>query len=409
MPVWLRRAFIGVVGLAILAALIWAFRPTPVPVDTALVRRGALAVTVDEDGRTRIKERYVVSSPLGGRLRRIQLDPGDPITEGETVLAVIEPTDPRLLDARERAEAEARVRAATAAVRRADAERESARAAYDFAEDELSRVREMLARGGGTPRELEQQETNHRTAMEAFRAARFAEEIAAFELQLAESALLLTRADDGGEAATRFAITAPISGRVLRVLQESVAVVQPGTPLLELGNPADLEVVVDVLSTDAVKIRPGQDVIIEHWGGPRPLEAVVRVVEPSAFTKISALGVEEQRVNVVADFVSPGEERTTLGDGFRVETRIVLWRSEDEVVVPSSALFRRDPAFGVEDDDGGWALFVVDAGRVQRRPVTIGRQTGLLTQVLEGVTPGETVLVHPSDSIADGIRVAPRP
>lgn len=421
MPVWMRRAAFGIVVLGIVAVLAWAFRPVPIPVDVAPVRRGPIAVTVDEDGRTRIRERYTVSSPLTGRLRRITLDPGDPVREGETIVAIIEPTDPRLLDARELAEAEARVRAAEAAVRRSQAESERARAAYDFAEDELADLREAFAKGGAGPREVEEQESLHRMAMEDHRSAMFGGEIATFELEQARSALLHTTGGDGPPEA-QFPIRAPISGKVLRVLQESVAVVQPGTPLLELGNPADLEIVIDVLSTDAVRIREGARIVIDHWGGDTPLEATVRLVEPSAFTKVSALGVDEQRVNVIADFVTPFAERATLADGYRIEARIVLWEAADELLVPSSALFRSDappPAAGgagnvanaADEDaarDDGWAVYVVERGRAVLRQIVIGRRTGLVAQVREGLGPGDVVIVHPSDKITSGARVQRR-
>lgn len=413
MPVWLRRTALVILALAIVAALAWAFRPLPLSVDVATVGRGTIIVAVEEDGRTRIKERYTVSSPLAGRLRRITLDPGDPVQEGGTIVAIIEPTDPRLLDARERAEAEARVRASEAAVRRASAERERARADYDFAEDELARLREAFAKGGATSREVEAQANAHRTATEAYRAATFSGEIAAFELEQARSALSYATAEgtDGENAEAQFPIRAPIGGKVLRVLQKSVAVVQPGTPLLEIGNPADLEIVVDVLSTDAVRIRRGDRVIVDHWGGDAPLEATVRLVEPSAFTKVSALGVEEQRVNVISDFVTPFDDRPTLADGYRIEARIVLWEGTDEVLVPASALFRtkrRAAAMHPAAGDEGWAVYVVEQGRAVRRMVDIGRKTGLVAQVRGGLTPGDEVIVHPSDKIVDGVRVARR-
>lgn len=401
MPRLLRHILVAAVGLAVLGAIVWAFLPTPVAVDLSEVTRGEMIVTVEEDGQTRIKERYVVSAPLAGRLRRIGLHPGDAVEAQSSVVAVIDPTDPHLLDARQLAEAEARVRAAEAGLLRAGATLEQLHARADFTADELERIQSAYAKGAATRQELETRMLLDRQASEGYRAAQFAEEIARFELEQARSALLRTKPPEAGEnAGSPFEIQAPISGRVLRVHQESVAVLAPGTPLLEIGDPRDLELVIDVLSVDAVQIVPGATITVEHWGGQHPLEAAVRLVEPQAFTKISALGVEEQRVNVVADFVSPYEERTTLGDGFRIEAAIVLWQAPDVIQVPASALFR------VSDR---WAVFVFEDGYARKRLIEIGRRNGLRAEVLEGLGPGELVVTHPSDAVADGIRIAPRP
>ncbi|MCP3902201.1 MAG: HlyD family efflux transporter periplasmic adaptor subunit [Planctomycetes bacterium] len=404
MRVSLRRIILVIVCLLVLAALVVAFLPEPIPIDLLDVTRGPLSVTVDEEGVTRIRERYVVSAPLAGRLRRIDLDPGDSVEAVTTAVAIIEPTDPQLLDARARAEAEARVLASEAAVSQSEAKLGEARSSFDFAENDLAKIRDAFERGASSPRELDEKAVLRRNAMESYRAAQFAADIARYELELARSALLHTtpRTDPDapvGESAVRFPILAPISGRVLRVFQESVAVVAPGTPLLEIGDPADLELVIDVLSTDAVRILPGAEVIIEHWGGDEPLAGRVRLVEPSAFTKISALGVEEQRVNVIADFVTPIAERPTLGDGYRVEGRIVTWDAEDVVRVPTAALFR---------EDGAWAVYVVEAGRATLRTIEVGKHNGLIAEVREGLAADEQVIAHPSDRVTDGIKVIER-
>jgi HlyD family secretion protein len=388
-------------GVATAVAL--SLQPDPVPVDVATAARGPMQVTVDEEGRTRIRERYVVSSPLLGRTGRITLDPGDAVVAGETVLAVIDPREPALLDARARAAAEARVRAAGAALQQAGAALEQARSAYDFAENELARVREAAGNGAAMPREVDAAESEQRAAREGFRAASFAEEIARFELQQAEAALAFS-GEGGQDDEDRLVIRSPIDGVVLRVLQESAAVVEPGTELLEIGDPTDLEVVIDVLSADAVRVRPGAPVAIEAWGGPAVLEAAVRVVEPSATTEISALGIEEQRVNIVADLRSPPEERPTLGDGFRVEARILTWESGDVLQVPTGAVFR--PAGGAAA--GTWAVYVVQDGRARRRTVGLGHRTWRVAEITEGLEPGTTVIVHPSDRLADGTPVAVR-
>lgn len=400
MRVALRRFIIAAFALAVIAVLVYGFLPEPVPVDLAEVTRGPMRVSVDEDGKTRIKERYVVSAPLVGRLQRIELDPGDVVEADQTIVAIIEPTAPHLLDARARAEAQARVRAAEAAVSRASAKLQQAKTTYEFAEAEHARAQTAFDRGGASPHEIDEKVMLKKTAGEERRAAAFAEEIAEFELELSRSALLHTMPQVGGdELSEHFEIRSPISGCVLRVLRESMMVVEPGAPLMELGDPTDLEVVIDVLSTDAVKISPGAQVIIDRWGGDDPLLATVRLVEPSAFTKVSALGVEEQRVNVIADFITPLSDREFLGDGYRVEARLVIWEADDIVQVPASALFRKE---------GGWALFVADDDRAVLRTVEIGWQNGLMAQVLGGVEPGQLVIVHPSDTIEHGVSISPR-
>jgi HlyD family secretion protein len=396
----IRKLLLVLSAVALAASIAYAFRPHPVAVDLAEVTRGPLQVTVDEDGRTRIKERYIVSAPLAGRLLRIELDPGDAVEAGVSLLAIIEPGDPELLDARQRAESAARVKAAETAVQRAAPALEQARAGLEFAESELGRVRQLARRSVAAQQELDTAELQFRLRTEEFRAAAFAQEIAGYELQLARAALLRTQggAEPAGED-WQFEIRAPISGRVLRVLQKSSAIVAAGAPLLELGNPRDLEVEVDVLSTDAVKIPPGAPVLIDHWGGEQPLRGTVRLIEPAAFTKVSALGVEEQRVNVIVDFVDPFESRASLGDGFRVEARVVIWQHPDVLRVPAGALFR---------DQDTWSVFVAQQQRARRQPIAIGHRNSVSAEVREGLSPGQQVVVHPSDKVRDGVRLAPR-
>jgi HlyD family secretion protein len=381
---------------ALVAAALW---PRPVVVDLASVSRGPMAVILREEGVTRVSESYLVSSPIVGRLRRITLDPGDPVEAGRTVLGVIEPVDPALLDARSRAEARARVRAAEAGALRAGADAETAEARYAFAENELTRIRAAAGAGAASAHEIDAAESEHRTAQAAWRAARFAQEIARFELELARSALEISVASPAagaGEPPESLVIRAPVSGRVLRVESRSDRVVAPGDPLLEIGDPADLEIVADLLSTQAVRVRPGDRVLVEHWGGDEPLEGVVRLVEPAAFTKVSALGIEEQRVNVVADFVTPPEGRASLGDAYRVEVGIVLWSGEDVLRVPTSAVLR---------SGDGWAAYRVEAGRARLVPVRIGRQNAEQTEVLGGLGAGDRVVLYPGDRMGDGVRV----
>lgn len=395
-----RRLLQLTAGLLVVGLLAYSFWPRPVEVDVARAVRGPLRVTVDEDGRTRIKERYIVSAPLGGRLQRIALRPGDRVSAGRTPLAVIEPGDPALLDDRARAEAEARVKASEATRKQAVPKLERARVSHDLAVKELQRVRRMVVGRETTAQDVESAEHKERMSQEEVKTAQFALQIADFELDLARAALTRTRPRSSGDMESwRFEILAPVEGRVLRVFQESSAVVTPGQRLLEVGDPTDLEVEVDVLSSDAVKIAPGARAFLEHWGGDRPLLAQVRLVEPSGFMKVSALGVEEQRVNVILDFVDPPPKRDRLGDAYRVEARIVVWSADDVLKVPAGALFRQG-----ED----WAVFAVENGRARLTRVQVGRSNSLETEITSGLEADATVVLHPGDKIQPSGRVVPR-
>jgi HlyD family secretion protein len=386
--------------LALAAGLIYAFLPRAVPVDVAPVLRGPLQVTVNEDGRTRIKDRSVVSTPLGGRLQRVELHAGDAVERGKTLLTTLEPTEPELLDPRARAQAEARVKSADTERRRAEPLLERARTAWEFARTELERARSLYRDRTLSHQELDNAEQKERTTTEELKAAQFALQICDYELEQARAALLRTQPGSSTNSDSwQFPILSPITGRVLRVFQESSAVVPGGARLMELGDPADLEVEIDVLSADAVKIKPGAKVFFEHWGGDAPLLGRVRLVEPSGFLKISALGVEEQRVNVIVDFTDPLEKRPTLGDAFRVEARIVIWESAEALKVPVGALFR-------EGED--WAVFAFADGRARLQRVKIGQRNDLEAEVLDGLAPGIRVILHPSDRVRDGVRVTSR-
>ena len=400
MKVFVRRLLLVALGLGVVGLIVYAFWPKPVEVDTVLVTRGLLRVTVDEDGKTRVKERYLVAAPLSGQMTRITLKPGDAVEPGKTVLAAIDPTDPALLDERARAQAEAQVRTAEARKRKAAPDLERARTVLQFAERELGRARTAVVGGGLTQQDYDAIAHRERTAAQELKAAEFALQIAEFELEVAQAALLRTRPPSlGEEAAQRFQLRAPIRGTVLRVLQESATVVTPGLPLLELGDPTDLEIEIDLLSADAVKVRRGATVYLEHWGGPAPLEARVRLVEPAGFTKKSPLGVEEQRVWVIADFVDPPEKRPTLGDAYRVEARVVVWEEKNVRKVAAGALFRR----GEE-----WAVFRAANGKAALQTVRVGPSNGLETQVLDGLGEGDRVIVHPSDKVKDGVAILAR-
>ena len=382
---------IGVVA----AAGVWAFMPGAVPADFAEVGRGTLQVTVNEEGRTRVRDRFVVSAPLPGRMKRIALEPGDPVVAGKTAVAEFQPSDPALLDVRTRAELEARVKAAESALGGVRADRERVRAELAFAQSDLKRSRSLVEEKVIAPRELEGAERQAEALTRALQSAEFAVRTAQHELELARASLISSR----GPRASAIPLYSPIDGVVLRLLQESEMVVPTGQPLLEIGNLRDLEIVSDLLSSAAVRVQPGQKVLIEQWGGDRPLNGHVRLVEPSGFTKISALGVEEQRVNAIIDFDDPSEKRPNIGDGYRVEVRIIVASRENVLKVPTSSLFR-------QGDD--WAVYVVENDRAVTRVVQTGQRTGLEAEITSGLSGGERIIVYPSDAVADGVKVTSR-
>lgn len=396
---WKSLAYFAAAAL-VLSAFVYAFIPSPVAVETRNVLRGSLQITVEDDGKTRIKEKYVISSPLSGRLARVQLHAGDAVHAGDTIMTTLDPTAPTLLDARARAETGARLKAAEAARKRAEPALQVARERVHLATREFQRVQQIRDRGSVTEEDRDRIENRLRLATEELKIAEFNQQISEFELEMARSALIhVQRTADQDETSSdewRVVFRSPISGKILRVFQESSSVVMAGTPLMEVGDPADLEIVIDVLSSDAVRIIPGNSVVVEDWGGDHPIKAHVRHVEPSGFTKVSALGVEEQRVNVIIDLDAPPSERPTLGDNYRVEARIVVGQADDVLKIPSGALFRHGD---------GLAVFAVDGGRARLRPVTIGRRGRLDAEVTSGLAEGEQVIVYPSDKIRNGVRL----
>jgi HlyD family secretion protein len=384
-------------GLLAAAAIVgWAVMPGRIPVEVAPVTKGRFVASVDEDGKTRVRERYVVAAPLAGRLGRVRFKVGDQIRVDDAV-ATIMPSPVPLLDQRSRREAEERLGAAEAALERAKAGVERAVAQNDQAKNDLARTRTLVERGAATAQALERAELLMRVADRDLRAAEFQNHAAEHELSQVHALLARYRDDTPPDS---WNVTAPVAGVVLKVDQESETIVQPGTPLLEIGDPRDLEIVVDVLSTDAVEIHPGTDVVIEHWGGPGELSGHVRRVEPAAFTKISTLGVEEQRVNVLVDLASPAEQWAGLGDAYQVDARISVFTQEDATIIPSGALFRQGDS---------WNVYVVKDGRAQIREIKILRRSGRLTAVAAGLAAGEVVIVYPSDRVASGVRVELRP
>ena len=381
-------------AIAIVAAITAAaFWPETMVVEVVTATEGPMQVTIDEEGETRVRERFVISAPVAGRITRIELEPGDEVRRGVTELVRMTPQEAPLLDPRTRTELSAAVEAARAAVGQAQAERGRAAASLSRARSALAR-QDSLADAGLIARDdLEAAQTAVTTADEAARAAEFAVSRAEYELQLARARL---QTPGGGGASIQ--ITAPIDGAVLKRLHESAAVVAAGEPLLEIGDPNQLEVVSDLLSTDAVRVPPRAEVLIDRWGGDHPLQGRVRRVEPSGFMKISALGVEEQRVNVIIDLADAAAGRA-LGDGYRVEVRIIAWRAERVLKVPVGSLFRRGE---------GWALFIVIDGFARLQPVDLGERNDTEAQILGGVSAGQTVVLHPPDTLTDGMRVTVR-
>ena len=397
-----RRSALGfLVALGVAGFLVYAFWPQPVPVDVAEVARGALRVTIEAEGRTRVREIYVVSSPVAGSVRRLEPQAGDTVIAGETVLATVEPVAPTILDVRTRRQAEAAVKAAEAARALARAELVGAEAQHDFALAELDRTRSLAERGTASQSALDRATMEATSRQATLETARAALRVKDFELENAR-AQLIEPADEGAVngGACCVDVRSPIDGRVLRVLHESEGVVAAGEPLIEVGDPEDLEIVVDLLSADAVRVSEGAAVLIDDWGGGRILAGRLRRVEPYGFTKVSALGVEEQRVNVIIDFVDPPEARPSLAHGFRVMVRIVEWEGDGILVAPMGGVFR-------EGDD--WAAFVMEDGRAHLRRLEIGRTNGREAEILGGLEAGERVILHPSDLVLDGVSVELRP
>ena len=389
---WLRKLGWVVGAGLVVVAIAMGFMPSAVLVDTATVDRGPFEVTVREEGKSRVVERYVVSSPISAYARRIELDVGDAVQEGE-VLLYLEPLRSQVLDPRSRAEAEARVSAARAALLVARQEVDAAEADAEYAAADADRVRRLFDRGAMSQTALDLAEAAAVRTAARLESARRAVEVAEYEVEAAETALRYSGADGADEIVP---VYSPVTGRVLSLLRESEGVVSAGSPLIEVGDPGLLEVEVEVLSADAVKIAEGTPVRFERWGGDGDLQGVVRVVEPVGFTKISALGVEEQRVRVVIDFTSPRELWQRLGDQYRVEAVFIVSGGSDVVSVPSSALFR---------NGNGWGTFVVEDGTARLREVEVGRRAGLRSEVLSGLGEGETVIVHPGGSVEDGTAV----
>ncbi|GGH63327.1 HlyD family efflux transporter periplasmic adaptor subunit [Frigidibacter albus] len=390
----MRRLILAIAVLALLAGVVWAFLPRPVEVEVADIAPRTLEVAVAEEGEARIREVFTISAAIGGKLRRIDLHAGDPVVAQETVVAVIGPAAPALLDARARSVAEATRSAAQSAVDLAVAQVTQAEAALEFRTADADRSRALFGRSAISQRVLDTAILEQRTARAALDSAKANLAVRGRELQSAEA--VLGTGDPYGAEACCVDIIAPVSGRVLRVLTENEQVVQPGTPIMEIGNPGNLEIAVDLLSRDAVRVREGSEAQITGWGGA-PIAARVERIEPSATTKVSALGIDEQRVMVILNLRGDPTDWQLLGHGFRVIAHITLWKGDAVLTIPVGALFR---------DGSDWATYVVQDGRARLRIITLGERNESFAQVHSGVAAGDQVILHPSDLVAEGTAVS---
>lgn len=399
----MRRLFYPTLALLLLGALAWALWPRPIAVDLALIGRQTIEAQITEEGKAQIREVFTVSAPIAGRMARLSLHAGDQVIAGETKVAEIHPAAPALLDARTRGVAEAALKAADAGVELAEAEVTKAAAELAFRRSEAERAEALRARDVISTRALDVAKLDLAAAEAALVSAKANLAVRGRERDSAQAALIEDDAlATGGTPAPAgdccLVLRAPASGQVLRVLTESEQVVQPGQPLLEIGDPAAMEVEADLLSEEAVGLKPGTPALIEGWGGPA-LRARLERIEPAAVTRISALGIEEQRVSALLQLEEPPEAWAGLGDGFRVRVRLTQARAEGVLAVPQGALFRQG---------AGWAVFVDAGGRAARRAVTLGLEGGGFAEVVEGLAEGEAVILHPSDQIEDGTPIAPR-
>jgi HlyD family secretion protein len=392
-----RKLIVYILPALLIAAAVIGLWPRPTPVDTATVVRAPLTVSVLEEGRTRIRHRYVVSPAVGGYLHRVPHRAGTPIQAGQTVLATIEAEPSQFLDPRTRAVAQARLQSAQAVQEQQRAIVERVQAELGLAQKELERIATLRREDIATQQQLDAADTRVQVLARELNAARSALRAAQFEVQQARANLqqaAAPQADDPGA----IRIIAPIDGYILNIFEENARVIPAGTPIMEIGDPRDLEAEIELLSSDAVAVKPGAPVWIDHWGGELPLRGEVHLVEPGAFTKVSALGVEEQRVNVRVNFLETPPPGLELGDRYRVEARIVTWHSDDVLQIPTGALFRRGNA---------WMAFAVEEGRARLREVQIGQNNGIAAQVRAGLAQDQIVIVYPPDHLADGDRVAP--
>lgn len=400
-PTTRRRILLWAPAGAILAlALAWLFRPTAVAVDLLAVDRGPMQVTISDEGEARVRDVFVVSAPVAGLMRRVELKAGDGVVANETVIARLEPAVPMFLDERAAAEGAAAVEAANAARTFAGAQLRRVQAEHEFADSELTRLRALASKQSISQNDLDAAERRHKTASAAVAEAQAALKMRAFEYEQARARMINpAQSARAAKECDCILVRSPVSGSVLRVLQESEATVAAGTPILEIGDADKLEIRVELLSEEAVRVNPGQRVLIESWGGSQSLEGTVRRVEPYGYTKVSALGIEEQRVSVAIDLNGPPQAWRRLGHGYRVEPRIVVWESPDVLRVPLSALFRHE---------GQWAVFVERQGRAKLRKVEVAHLNDTQAHIAAGLAVGERVVLHPNERIDDGTRIESR-
>ena len=399
MPALLKKhPLIFFIAALITGLLIWGFWPQPIMVEGIAAKYAPMTVSIEEEGRTRVIDRYVISASVDGVACRQQLKVGDTVKQGQVLLGIT-PLQSQVLDPRSRAQAQAQVAAASSALHAAEEQANAASASAQLASNELKRLQPLMVQAVISREDFDKARTELQRTAANKRSANFSVEVAKYELEAARTILQYSAAVDNGEPAERVLVRSPIEGKILKVARECEGPVRTGEPLLEVGDPSALEIEVDVLSADAVKIKSGMKVLFDRWGGDKPLEGLVRIVEPVGFTKVSALGVEEQRVLVISDFVSEAELWSRLGDGYRVEASFVLWQQENVLQIPASSLFRYN---------GGWAVFIINNDLAERREVKVGQRNGLIAQILEGVDDGVQVINHPSDEVDDGKRVKVR-
>jgi HlyD family secretion protein len=390
-----RRLAVISVSVLVVLAVIYGFMPRAVTVDVKKAVRGPLRVTIDEEGKTRVKDRFVVSAPVSGFMRRVDYEVGDRVSKGQTVVS-IEPSRSSVLDPRSRAEAQAAVSAAQAELKAAKENVRAATADAEYSRQSFERNKKLAEEGYIARDVLDQAEAEVKRNDAGLLSAKAAVQTARAELERARAALRYSAVGETVDYSKIVTVQTPVTGSVLKIHRKSEGAVSVGEPLIDIGDPSILEVKVEVLSAEAVNIRPEIPVLFERWGGDIPLKGRVKTVEPEAFTKVSSLGVEEQRVLVIADITSLPEEWQRLGDEYRVEASFIIWEGADVLQVPESALFRKD---------GGWAVFVVKGNNARLRQVQVGHRNGLSAEVISGISEGETVIVYPDESIRDGRRV----
>ncbi len=389
-----RHPVIAITAIIIIAILIWGYWPQAILVEGFIAKRAPLIVTIEEEGRTRVIDRYIISAPVEGVACRVQLKVGDVVEQGQTLLGIT-PLESKVLDPRSRAQAKAQVAVAESALHAAEELAKAATAAARQAVNEIKRLQPLVDKGVISHDAFDKAATEVQTSAATKRSADFNIDVTRHELESARTVFEYT-ANTGSEIIERVPVRSPITGKILKVIRECEGPVRTGEPLLEVGDPSVLEVEVDVLSADAVKIKPGMKVLFDRWGGEQTLQGIVRIIEPAGFTKVSALGVEEQRVLIISDFTSPIEQWNRLGDGYRVEAKFILWDKDNILQVPTSSLFRYQ---------NGWAIFVIEDQYAKRRIVSVGKRNGLTAEILDGLQEDELIINHPNDDVEDDARI----